>query len=95
MKNQAMAGKTQTEAQGKAIDNALTESGVKHIQEMENNKHSLVVIKILKSLKDCLNHLNKVNKHLILMLQSDIMRLVIKSLTKFNFKTLRRPFSYV
>lgn len=38
IKNQAMAGKTETEAQGKAIDNVLTETGVKHTQEMEKQQ---------------------------------------------------------
>lgn len=58
MKNQAIAGKTQTEAQGKAIDNVLTESGVKHIQEMEKQQaqsrgnQNLEIIKgLLKPLK--------------------------------------------
>lgn len=38
IKNQAMAGKTEAEAQGKAIDNVLTETGVKHTQEMEKQQ---------------------------------------------------------
>lgn len=38
VKNQAMAGKTEAEAQGKAIDNVLTETGVKHTQEMEKQQ---------------------------------------------------------
>ena len=58
MKNQAMAGKAQTEAQGQAIDNVLTESGVKHTQEMEKQQaqsrgnQNLEIIKgLLKPIK--------------------------------------------
>lgn len=58
MKNQAMAGKAQTEAQSQAIDNVLTESGVKHTQEMEKQQaqsrgnQNLEIIKgLLKPIK--------------------------------------------
>lgn len=59
IKNQAMAGKTEAEAQGKAIDNVLTETGVKHTQEMEKQQaqsrgnQSLEIIKgLLKPRKE-------------------------------------------